>query len=113
MTQDKASHRRALMRAVSILGISLGMAGSATAAEIGSQSSGGGAGKVITNQQKADYLKLEANQHKADYLKLDAERKAGGEQHPQDSHQIKLNSNQHKSSAGVTHGLNPQPEPPG
>ena len=103
MTQDKASQRRALMRAVSVLGISLGMAGAANAAEIGSQSSGGGAGKVITNQHKADYLKLDANQHKANYVK----------QVPSDSHQIKMQTNQHKVSPGVTHGLNPQPEPPG
>ena len=122
MTQDKASHRRALMRAVSILGISLGMAGVATAAEIGSQSSGGGAGKVIANQHKADDLGHSSAQVKLDSAQVKGEShqwKQDSHQLKGESHQLKLDSNQikqsnqHKQSPGVTHGLNPQPEPPG
>lgn len=76
------------MRAVSILGISLGMAGVATAAEIGSQSSGGGAGKVIANQHKADDLK-----HSSGQVKLDSAQIKG------ESHQLKLDSHQVKGES--------------
>lgn len=137
MSHDKGGGRKALLRAVSVLGISLGMSSVALAdeapKEIGSATGGAGAGKVMTTQQKADYLKLQANQHKADYLKLDANQlkyesgqikgesnqlKYESGQHKGQSNQLKLDSLQHKIDSnqhkqGVSHELNPQPEPPG
>ena len=91
MTHDKGGGRKALLRAVSVLGISLGVSAVALAEEgpkqIGSATSGGGAGKV-TNQYKADYLK-----HSSDQVKLDSAQLKG------DSHQLKLDSHQVKGES--------------
>ena len=107
MSQNKMSGRNALLRAVSVLGISLGISAVALAEEnpketIGSQSSGAGSGKV-SNQYKADYVKhgpLDSHQLKYDSNQIKGE-----------SHQLKLDSVQHKQTVG--HALNPQPLPPG
>ncbi len=108
MSHDRNGGRKALLRAVSVLGISLGISAVALADEspkqIGSATSGAGAGKT-SDQYKADYLKHSSSQLKYESGQINSNQVKG------ESHQLKLDSHQYKQ--GVSHELNPQPLPPG
>ena len=117
MSHDRNGGRKALLRAVSVLGISLGISAVALADEspkqIGSATSGAGAGKA-SNQYKADYLKHSSSQLKYESGQIKGEShqwKLDSNQIKGESHQLKLDSHQYKQ--GVSHELNPQPLPPG
>lgn len=105
MTNDERARRKArLLSAVSVLGASLGVTLSATAA-----------GAADSQQHKAEahqlkyesgQLKYEAGQHKGDahYLKYESS------QHKADANYLKYDTIQQKGSPNA---FNPQPDPPG
>ncbi|MDE2135593.1 MAG: hypothetical protein KGM97_00360 [Alphaproteobacteria bacterium] len=132
---SRKAHIGKLLTAVSVLGVSLGMA-PAQAADNAATTGRTGAGqsdvsfnygKVESNQYKeSNQLKLDGNQQKcATHMKWDTTQQKCSSQIKMESNYLKWDTNEHKydsnylkldstqSKHGTTPALNPQPLPPG